>query len=62
LRSMLIHGWVPTLTDLIPSGAAIVRKGRRLDKDRTYHATITKGVIDLTGNTLAAPFTWQFKT
>lgn len=48
--------------DYPPRVAAFVPKGSRLDKDRTYHATITKGVLDLTGNTLAAPFTWQFKT
>ena len=32
-----------------------------LDRDRTYQATITKGVRDLTGNTLPEDYAWQFK-
>jgi hypothetical protein len=32
-----------------------------LEHGRTYHATVTQGVRDLRGNTLANPYTWQFK-
>jgi hypothetical protein len=32
-----------------------------LENGRTYHATVTQGVMDLRGNTLANPYTWQFK-
>lgn len=31
-----------------------------LEDGRTYHATVTQGVRDLRGNTLANPYTWQF--
>lgn len=32
-----------------------------LENDRTYQATITRGVRDLAGNALAEDYTWQFK-
>jgi len=47
--------------DYGPRVAAFVPKEKKLDNGSIYHATITRGVRDLTGNALAADYTWQFK-
>jgi len=42
-------------------GAFVLPEAANLENDHTYQATITKGVRDLTGNTLAEDYAWQFK-
>lgn len=42
--------------------SAIFTPSGRLEYDRTYTATITTGVRDTAGNSLAADFTWSFTT
>jgi hypothetical protein len=42
-------------------GAFVLPEAANLENDHTYQATITKGVRDLRGNTLAEDYAWQFK-
>jgi len=44
-----------------PPRVAAFAPANELENGRTYQATITKGVRDLRGNTLAEDYTWQFK-
>ena len=44
----------------VPTRMATFTPDKPLDKGKTYAATITAGVRDQAGNTLAQDYTWHF--